>query len=203
MGTAETSTRGRLLAAADSRFRRFGFRHSSVEAITRAAGTGKGSLYLHFSSKEALYLDVVGHAVTGFVNEATSAMTEVETAPARLRALVETAIDYYGNDDLLCAILIGDDDLVTGPVARLADDLQRDRITQLIEHTIEVGQQEGTLRQGLDPKASATVLYEIGWAIVRRHLEGRLALPLGEALSTLNDIVGRGTMERVDRAEAS
>ena len=81
-------------------------------------------------------------------------------------------------------------------VARLADDAQRERITLLIEQTIETGQDEGTVRPELDAGASAIVLYEIGWAIVRRHLERRLPLPLDEALSTLNAIVGRSTMQR-------
>lgn len=191
-----TSTRDRLRAAADARFRRFGFRHTSVEAITRAAGTGKGSLYLHYRSKEALYLDVVGHAVAGFVAGAAEAMGQVETASAQLRALVEAAIDHYGDDELLRAILVGDDDLVSGPVAHLADDVQRERITALISETIADGQDQGFIRAELEPEPAAIVLYECGWAIVRRHLEGRLPIPLDQALSTLNGIVGLGTLPR-------
>lgn len=198
MRSAEATPRDRLLDAADARFRRFGFRHSSVEAITRSAGTGKGSLYLHYASKEELYLDVVGRAVAGFVDAASAAMEQFDVAPARLRALVETAIDHYGNDELLRAILVGDDELVSGPVAHPADDLQRSRITALIEQTIEDGQSEGSIRLGLDPRSSAIVLYEIGWAIVARHLEGKLPIPLAEALATLNDIVGRGTTQPAD-----
>jgi len=36
-------------------FGRFGFKKASVEDIARQAGVGKGSVYLHFESKEALF----------------------------------------------------------------------------------------------------------------------------------------------------
>lgn len=194
MANVEISPRQQLLEAAEARFRRFGFRHSSVEAITRAAGTGKGSLYLHYRSKEELYLDVVARAVDNFVDEATSRMRSSDIAPARLSTLVQAAIDHYGQDDLLRASLIGDDDLVNRPLAEHAGNLQRARITELIEQTLRDGQAEGTIRPDLDPAPAAIILFETGWAIVHRHIEGRLQLPLPQALATLNEIIGRGTI---------
>ena len=196
MRTTELSPRDRLLDAAEKRFRRFGFRHTSVESITRSAGTGKGSLYLHYRSKDDLFLDVVARAVNAFVDAATGRMRDIDSAPEQLSALVETAVEHYETDDLLRAILVGDDDLVSGPVTHLAGELQRERICDLIERTLRAGQAEGTIRPELDPYRTAIVLFEIGWAVVRRHLEGRLDLPLADALATLNDIVGRGTMRR-------
>lgn len=193
MSVREGVPRERLLDAASVRFRRFGVRRTSVESITAAAGTGKGSLYLHFPSKEALYLDVVGRAVEVFLDAATEAMAGTAAAPQRLRALVEVAIEHYEREDLLSAPLLDDGDLLAPAVAALARRLQRERITALIEATLVAGQREGTIRAELSPAAAAAVLFEVGWAVVRSHLSGELPLPLAEALRSLNDIVGHGT----------
>lgn len=187
------TARQRILEAASQRFRRFGLRHASVESITAAAGTGKGSMYLHYASKEDLYLDTVRCAIEDFLEAATEAMGRVEAAPLRLRALVEVAIEHYERDELLSAPLLDDRDLLGPGAAALARQLQRERITKLIEDTLTQGQRDRTIRMGLEPATAAIVLFEIGWAIVRSHLTGELALPLTEALTTLNNIVGHGT----------
>jgi TetR/AcrR family transcriptional repressor of nem operon len=50
----KSSTRERILAAAESLFRKQGFQGSSVERVMRAAGLTVGGFYAHFASKEAL-----------------------------------------------------------------------------------------------------------------------------------------------------
>lgn len=198
MVSPEHGARGRLLTAAAPRFRRFGFRGTSVEDITTAAGTGKGSLYLHYNSKQALYLEVVRLEVEAFVSAATDAMDGADSAPGKLRVLVGSAVTHYGNDDLLSAPLLDDRVLLDADAAALARQLQRARITQLIATTLGDGQRDGTVRADLNPETTAAVLFEIGWAIVRSHLTGELALPLAEALTTLNDLLGKGTTNRSD-----
>lgn len=196
MNVRRDDAKERLLDAAAQRFRRFGTRHTSIESITTAAGTGKGSLYLHYPSKEELYLATVRHAVDGFLEAASTAMQPDQPAPTRLRSLVEIAIAHYERDDLLAAPFLDDRDLLDDRAATLARQLQRERVTDLIRTTLIDGQRAGTIRAGLDPAAAAAVLFEIGWAIVRSHLTRELPVPLGDALHTLNDIVGHGTATR-------
>lgn len=51
------STHARILAAAESLFRKQGFAGASVERVMRAAGLTVGGFYAHFSSKEALLVE--------------------------------------------------------------------------------------------------------------------------------------------------
>jgi TetR/AcrR family transcriptional repressor of nem operon len=51
------STRARILAAAESLFRKQGFEGASVERVMRAAGLTVGGFYAHFASKEALLME--------------------------------------------------------------------------------------------------------------------------------------------------
>lgn len=47
-------TREEILLVADKLFRRQGYRRTTIEDIAKEAGIGKGSVYLHFESKEEL-----------------------------------------------------------------------------------------------------------------------------------------------------
>jgi AcrR family transcriptional regulator len=186
----------RLIAAAELQFRRFGYRRTTVDDITADAGTGKGSLYLHFESKQAVYMAVVEASLERFVENASRLLDGPEPAPTRLRSLVELTIDHYSEDELLQASLFGNAGLVQGEVARMAADVQRTRIRSLLRELLATGQREGSVRADIDVDAAAAVLFEIGWAVVRTALEGNSQIPLDRALTTLNQIVGLGLLPR-------
>jgi AcrR family transcriptional regulator len=186
----------RLIDAAEAQFRRFGYRRTTVEDITGGAGTGKGSLYLHFASKQAIYMAVVEASLERFVAGASKLLERSGSVPERLRALVQLTLEHYGEDELLHASLFGGGSLVDGDVSRRAADIQRDRIRSLLHELLRIGQAEGSVRADLDLDAAALVLFEIGWAVVRSELEGEGGLPLDRALNTLNQIVGLGLLPR-------
>lgn len=188
--------RERLVEAAESQFRRFGYRRATVDDITRAAATGKGSFYLHFPSKEEAYLAVVESSLERFLDLAAGALHREGAAPDRMRALVEVTAEYYGRDELLRASLFGGGDLVDGRVAARAAEIQRSRIRALLAETLDAGKREGTLRSSLDVETTAAVLFEAGWALVRAELEGSADIPLDAALTTLSSVLGLGLLER-------
>jgi len=192
--TAVPEPRARLIRSAEAQFRRFGYRRTTVDDITAEAGTGKGSLYLHFESKQDVYLAVVTESLERFVARATQVLAGHDSVPRRLAALVEATANHYGEDELLRASLFGHDDLVAGQVAEMAAQIQRERIRALLRDVIAEGQADGTIRSDLDPPTAAAVLFEMGWAIVRAELRGDSGLPLETSLWALNDIVGRGVL---------
>ncbi len=186
----------RLIAAAEAQFRRFGYKRTTIDDITADAGTGKGSLYLHFESKQAVYLAVVAASLERFVESASGLLDASGPVPARLRSLVELTIHHYGEDELLHASLFGKAGLVDGDVARMAADVQRARIRSLLRELLAIGQRESSVRADIDVDAAAAVVFEIGWAVVRTALEGDSQIPLDRALTTLNQIVGLGLLPR-------
>ena len=196
MSEANPSPPERLVVAAEAQFRRFGYRRTTIEDITADAGTGKGSLYLHFESKQAVYMAVVEASLERFVVSTSELLDGSEPVPARLRSLVDLTIEHYGQDELLHASLFGKGGLVDGDVSRMAADIQRSRIRSLLRQLLEIGQREGTVRAGIDIDAAAAVVFEIGWAVVRSALEGDSHIPLDRALTTLNQIVGLGLLPR-------
>lgn len=190
-----SAPKDRLVVAAEAQFRRFGYKRTTVEDITATAGTGKGSLYLHFDSKEAVYLAVVEASLERFVETATATLRGEGSVTRRLSGLVEATAGHYGRDELLRASLLGESSLVDGRAASLAAEIQRTRICRLLADIIEEGRRDGSVRSDLDAGTAAAVLFEMGWGVVRAGLEDVTGVPLEVALTTLNNIVGRGILE--------
>lgn len=191
-----TSPKERLIEAAEQQFRRFGYRRATVDEVTRAADTGKGSFYLHFPSKEDAYLAVVEASLERFVAKAEEALRRPGTVPERLRELVEVTAEHYTGDELLRASLFGEDALVDGAVARRAAEVQRTRIRQLLAEVLEAGKRDGSIRDSISVGPASAIVFEVGWAVVRAELDDTLDVPLEVALATLNDIVGLGLITR-------
>jgi len=139
---------------------------------------------------------VVEASLERFLAKAEHALHRPGSVPQRLRALVAVTAEHYGNDELLRASLFGEAALVEGSVARRAADIQRSRIRELLAEALTEGHREGSIRADLDVEATAAVLFEIGWAVVRAELDDSSDLPLAVALDTLNDIVGLGLIAR-------
>src|SRR5215470_8684367 len=70
----------RILDAAQSVFRRHGFRRSSIEQAAEAAGLTRQALYHHFSSKEALFRAVIERLYETSLAAEAAAAKEAEEA---------------------------------------------------------------------------------------------------------------------------
>lgn len=101
---ARQATRTRLLAAAAEEFSRAGLERASIDAISLAAGCGKGTIYNYFPSKEDLFLAVVAEASA----QASSSGPPCHDAPARerLRAVLAGFCAWVGQHDALARVLV-------------------------------------------------------------------------------------------------
>jgi AcrR family transcriptional regulator len=81
-------TRARLFAAAAELFAARGYHDTTVDAIAKRAGVAKGTFFVHFSTKDAVILELVGRQ-TRAARKARAAALESGTGPlAALRATV-------------------------------------------------------------------------------------------------------------------
>ncbi|AKQ65737.1 Transcriptional regulator, TetR family [Myxococcus hansupus] len=84
-----SSPRTAILDAAGEVFARFGFKKASVEDIARRAGVGKGSIYLHFESKESLFEASLQVSHAHALSELEASIRGVSTPEAQVRAFIE------------------------------------------------------------------------------------------------------------------
>src|SRR5918992_67514 len=106
-----------ILDATDRLLARYGYRKMTVEDIASEAGIGKGTIYLHFSSKEEVVLSHVDRIVDHLKQQHLTVIARSEiTAPERIRQMLLArvlfrfdSIQHYTQslNDLLAALRPG------------------------------------------------------------------------------------------------
>jgi AcrR family transcriptional regulator len=140
-----TRTRERVLEAAKAVFSQGG-PEASLEAVARRAGVGIGTLYRHFSTREALYEAVYRREVEQLVELAQQ--LEAKAAPVEalrrwLRAGVEFMATKKGMAAALAMAAHGSSELVAYSL---------DRLTGAIGQLLQRGVAAGELRADIDPE---------------------------------------------------
>ena len=81
-----------ILDATDRLLARYGYRKMTVEDIAAEAGIGKGSIYLHFSSKEEVVLSHIDRIIDRLRERLKEIASSDATAAERLRLMLLTRV---------------------------------------------------------------------------------------------------------------
>ena len=81
-----------ILDATDRLLARFGYRKMTVEDIAAEAGIGKGTIYLHFTSKEEVVLSHIDRIVERLNGQLREIARSETTAAERLRSMLLTRV---------------------------------------------------------------------------------------------------------------
>jgi AcrR family transcriptional regulator len=152
--------RARILAVARKHFGLYGYRRAVLDDIAAEAGCAKGSLYLEFPGKQALYFAVMDD-VQAEVGGRFRAAIDGVTSPAEwLRISVRFTFDTLEREPLLARLLRDDPDL---PALReyAAQDRVRaeaEAALQQFRALLERGIAAGELRRDLDLEVLPFVL---------------------------------------------
>lgn len=110
------AVRDAILDATDRLLARFGYRKMTVEDIAAEAGIGKGTIYLHFASKEEVVLSHVDRVVDRLKERLREIAGSDVSAAERLRSMLLTrvlfrfdSVQHYTQslNDLLAALRPG------------------------------------------------------------------------------------------------
>ena len=88
----KSAVKDAILDATDRLLARFGYRKMTVEDIAAEAGIGKGSVYLHFSSKEEVVLSHIDRIVDRLRERLKEIARSDATAAERLRLMLLTRV---------------------------------------------------------------------------------------------------------------
>ena len=86
--TERASIRDAILDAADRRLARYGYKKMTVDELAADAGIGKGTIYLHFRSKEEVVLSHVDRIVERMLIGLEAIADRDLPAPKRLAAML-------------------------------------------------------------------------------------------------------------------
>lgn len=185
-----------ILEAATHVFSRFGFRKASIDDIAKRAGIGKGTVYLHFDSKEALFATVVRQVWGAVIEGQLAAMRGLKTADGKLRAFLGARMDQL--TAIARTLQITDEtarELLPLALPYLAE--TRARELALIEGILADGVRAGAMKVR-EPRLVASGL--LGW------LDGMNFIFSPEAMAeqrasedALADVIVRGLMTSASR----
>jgi AcrR family transcriptional regulator len=109
----------RILDVAAEQLLRYGYSKTTLDAVARAAGVAKGTLYLRWRSREDLFVAALHRERAAMRADVAAELAGVEHAD--LRALVAGMVRAYRRRDLVSAMVLRDSE-VLGGLARAADD---------------------------------------------------------------------------------
>jgi AcrR family transcriptional regulator len=151
---ADRETRAaRILDSAAELLLRYGYRRLTVEDIAEHTGIGKGTVYLHWRSREELFRAVFEREVAGAIGELVAALRQDEHA-WRLHRLARFYFLAIVRRPLLRAEFLSDPELL-GKLARSEDRGSGHRHELASNAYFELLSGRGILRGDLSPAAIA------------------------------------------------
>src|SRR5512140_2506305 len=166
-----------LVDSARGEFARRGIEGARVEDIARRAGVSKGAFYLHFSSKEGAFQEILQRFL-GVMSELAARREDAHGMPIRGAADLRVALDaecasdvellevLWRNRKVVAAL----DGAASGPAAALVVDFRRG-MRALVAARIAESQRDGTLRTDLDTHALGDVILGAYEGFARRMIE--------------------------------
>lgn len=109
----------RILDAAADQLQRYGYTKTTLDAVARAAGVAKGTLYLRWRSREDLFVAALRRERAAMQADVRAELAGVECADLRL--LIAGMVRAYRRRTLVSALVLRDSE-VLGSLARTADD---------------------------------------------------------------------------------
>jgi AcrR family transcriptional regulator len=130
-GVERQAIRQRLVDEGYDRFSQYGLKKTSVSELAEAAGISKGSFYLFYPSKEALFMDVTEKAEEAYRAELLGAIELSGPSPRqRLFRILKKAFDLLDSIPILQLMTSSDYSHVLRsiPAETLAQHLASDRL---------------------------------------------------------------------------
>ncbi|MEM9454392.1 MAG: helix-turn-helix domain-containing protein [Myxococcota bacterium] len=191
----------RILDVAVELFLRHGYDKTTIAEIARAAGIGKGSVYLHFRNKEEL-LDMLFLRELHAYSEAWFAAVMAAPQGGTLGGMYKAMIQALDGSRFITAVLRRDGTVLGAHLMRRPDSiLQASARGQMTRHeVIALMQQAGAVRDDIDAKVIAHMIDMLAQGMVQ--LEMSPSDGPGEAVTGKTSLgpVIEGIGEIMDRA---
>jgi AcrR family transcriptional regulator len=183
-----------LLEAAEELLAEKGYHEMSIDEIAARVGVSKGTVYLHFSSKEELVLAYLGRGMRRFMQEATDALNASASPADKLRSLMELFYSgvFKGRSNLFTAIYENPD-----LRNRLLDKkhefhAQWDALSAQVSQVFD----EGKARVEFDATIPTPVLVSLFWSVASPRTYERLVeqehMPVDVMVSHLSRFFFKG-----------
>jgi AcrR family transcriptional regulator len=162
----------RIRREAAQLFARNGYQGTGVQALSEAVGLGRGALYHHIGSKEALFEEVCTRPVQEMIGIAEAIVTRPASAEEKIRLLCRAQMRTLADHQAEWTLFQRDAMVLRG-VVRKRMFATRARFEAIWRQLLEEGVENGEFR-ALDPIAIKGILGMHNYAYLWLDAQGRL-----------------------------
>ncbi|GAB5519117.1 MAG: helix-turn-helix domain-containing protein [Rhodothermales bacterium] len=188
----ESQREARILDAAAELFIHFGYDKTTVADIAGQAGVSKGAIYLHYSSKDALFEALLIREMAAYA-EAWLARCEADPAGGTIGGMYKSMLYALDRSPFMSA-LFKKDARVFGTYLRKPDTFMRRQQHQgAREEFVTLMQAAGAIRSDADPAITAHIMNMLSYGLIGMHdvMDAALIPPTGALIEGIADFMDR------------
>ncbi|MFH0883423.1 MAG: TetR/AcrR family transcriptional regulator [bacterium] len=187
----------RILDVAKCHFEKYGYKRTVIDDIAREVGIAKGTFYLHFKSKQELYLRIVQRIQEQSIAVFAEQLEKMQTPAELMRNLLYIAVDLLRKEPLILETLNAGADHFVMKNLMAQPKMNRDMDASLVfyKHVLEEGIRIGEFRKDLDLKVTPFALGSIKFLFPYRDLVTSGWVTEKEFWDGYIDILMRGMMK--------
>lgn len=189
--------RAALIDAAHRVFGEHGFEGATMEAIAAEAGVAKGTIYLYFDSKRAIYDAALDAGMAEVDRLSDERVTQAANLRDAITGFIAVRTRYFlEHADFFRMYVAEVNRQIIGPRAeRRSCQARLERKTRVLQHAIVAAVDRGEIRP-VDPAATALAVFDVTRGIVMRRLMAMSSGDAGAENELFVDLIWNGITAR-------
>ncbi|MEX2463809.1 MAG: TetR/AcrR family transcriptional regulator [Balneolaceae bacterium] len=199
--------RENIIDAAEVVISENGYDASTMDEISEKAEVGKGTLYLHFNSKTAIYLAICERGSRFLNQKMARVLTRDITGLEMVEEMGQEYLNFiqlypqYYNAFNFFENAISENKLIDSNLVDLCEKNGLEAMTYIVR-ALQIGMQDGTIKDTFDPKELAVIIWGGSKGIVqiaymkehRRHMKvlDEVSFSLESLVKGFIEIIGSG-----------
>jgi AcrR family transcriptional regulator len=192
---AKLERRRQIITAAKTVFAEAGYHGASINAIIERAQIARGTFYLYFESKSAVFDSILDQALSDLRTRIRRIEVDDPAAPApqvQLREQVIATLEYIVSDRPLALLLLSAGHTPDAEAAERLDQFFTE-VRDLLKRALETGMEIGLLRPCQPPLVAAAMLGMIRGVI--EFVVRSEAIEVGDVVSEMLLVALRGVLK--------
>lgn len=170
-----------IIDAAEHVIQKNGFEKATMDEIAERAEVGKGTLYLYFKNKSAIYLAICKRGSTLLNQQMGKVLTSEKTGLEMIEALGQTYFKFIQSNPIYFDAftyyesLMDNPDLSESKIAKECEEITAEAMTYIVR-ALQVGMQDGSIADSYDPKELGLIIWGASKGVMQMsylHQKGR------------------------------
>jgi AcrR family transcriptional regulator len=192
---AKQERRRQIMNAAKHVFAEAGYHGASIHAIIEKAQIARGTFYLYFESKAAVFDSILDQAMADLRARIHRIEVDDKTAPApqvQLREQVMATLDFVVRDRPLAILLLSAGHTPDAEAAERLDQFFAE-VRDLLRRAMESGMEIGLLRK-VDPELAASAMLGMIRGVIEQLIREPTPPPVDTVVSEVLMVALRGVL---------